>query len=81
MLIEAKYYVDVLFGTIISIEHRRDTLKNEVKLFLNNYYAEQSLSSKEKGGIDKESDDRFVREHIDKLNKNERMSRRIKREK
>lgn len=38
--IEAQYLVDVLFGVIISLEHKRDALKEERKLFLNNYYTE-----------------------------------------
>jgi hypothetical protein len=70
MLIEAKYFVDVLFGVIISIDHRRDALANEVKLFLNNYYAEQEMPNKTKKKLDKIDDEKYDEEHIRKMNEN-----------
>jgi hypothetical protein len=77
MLIEAKYYSDVLFGIIITLEHRRDSLKNEVKLFLNNYYAEPSnVRERVKTVSEREermNDDRDTRDHIDKLGQNSRL--------
>jgi hypothetical protein len=70
-LIEAKYLQDVLFGVIISLEHRRDGLSNEVKLHLSNYYEEgkRELSDKEKYHIDKRRDRDEVEEQNRGLNR------------
>jgi hypothetical protein len=67
MLIEAKYFVDILFGAIISLEHRRDGLHEEVKLYLSNYYAEPDMSDKTKRKIEYKEGETYEQEHRRKL--------------
>lgn len=74
MLVEAKYFSDMLFGIIIALEHRRDSLKDEVKLFLSNYYAEpEKMGGAIKTKLDKALEEKEFVEQKEHLNKNKRL--------
>lgn len=69
-LIQAKYEENVFEAAVKTMEHKRQSLENLVKLFLNSYYAEPVIPEKAK----KIEEAKIEEEHRRKLNE-----RRIKR--